>query len=162
VDFTTADLCDEYPQLIRVLDPLFRNYGGTDRFSGPVETVQVYEDNAVVRETLEAQGRGRVLVVDGGGSFRCALVGGHLGQLAQRNGWSGLLINGCVRDMLELARISIGIRALNTVPMRSAKEGKGTSAQRSPLPGSPSLREKFSMPTPTGSSSPTASWCSRG
>jgi regulator of ribonuclease activity A len=126
VDFTTADLCDEYPQLIRVLDPLFRNYGGTDRFSGPVETVQVYEDNAVVRETLEAQGRGRVLVVDGGGSFRCALVGGHLGQLAQRNGWSGLLINGCVRDMLELARISIGIRALNTVPMRSAKEGKGS------------------------------------
>jgi regulator of ribonuclease activity A len=126
VDFTTADLCDEYPQLIRVLDPLFRNYGGTDRFSGPVETVQVYEDNTVVRETLEAQGRGRVLVVDGGGSFRCALVGGHLGQLAQRNGWSGLLINGCVRDMLELARISIGIRALNTVPMRSAKEGKGS------------------------------------
>ncbi len=125
MDFTTADLCDEYPQLIRVLDPLFRNYGGTDRFSGPVETVQVYEDNIVVRETLEAQGRGRVLVVDGGGSFRCALVGGHLGQLAQRNGWSGLLINGCVRDTLELARISIGIRALNTVPMRSAKEGKG-------------------------------------
>jgi regulator of ribonuclease activity A len=126
VDFTTADLCDEYPQLIRVLDPLFRNYGGTDRFSGPVETVQVYEDNAVVRETLETQGRGRVLVVDGGGSLRCALVGGRLGQLAQRNGWSGLLINGCVRDTVELARISVGIRALNTVPMRSAKEGKGS------------------------------------
>jgi regulator of ribonuclease activity A len=126
VDFTTADLCDEYPELIRVLDPLFRNYGGSDRFSGPVETVQVYEDNAVVRETLEAQGSGRVLVVDGGGSFRCALVGGRLGQLAQRNGWSGLLINGCVRDAFELARISVGIRALNTVPMRSAKEGKGS------------------------------------
>jgi regulator of ribonuclease activity A len=126
VDFTTADLCDEYPQLIRVLNPLFRNYGGTDRFSGPVETVQVYEDNAVVRETLETQGRGRVLVVDGGGSLRCALVGGRLGQLAQRNGWSGLLINGCVRDTVELARITIGIRALNTVPLRSAKEGKGS------------------------------------
>ena len=126
MDFTTADLCDEYPELIRVLDPLFRNYGGADRFSGPVETVQVYEDNAMVRETLEAQGSGRVLVVDGGGSFRCALVGGRLGQLAQRNGWSGLLINGCVRDTFELARISVGLRALNTVPMRSAKEGKGS------------------------------------
>jgi regulator of ribonuclease activity A len=125
VDFTTADLCDEYSQLIRVLDPLFRNYGGTDRFSGPVETVQVYEDNAVVREKLETQGRGRVLVVDGGGSLRCALVGGRMGQLAQRNGWSGLLINGCVRDTVELARITIGIRALNSVPLRSAKEGKG-------------------------------------
>lgn len=126
MDFTTADLCDAHPQLISVLDPLFRNYGGTDRFSGSVETVQVYEDNAVVRETLEAQGGGRVLVVDGGGSLRCALVGGRLGLLAQRNGWSGLLINGCVRDTVELARITIGIRALNAVPMRSAKAGKGS------------------------------------
>jgi regulator of ribonuclease activity A len=126
VDFTTADLCDEHPQLISVLAPLFRNYGATERFSGPVETVQVYEDNAIVRETLETQGRGRVLVVDGGGSLRCALVGGRLGQLAQRNGWSGVLINGCVRDTVELSRITIGIRALNAVPMRGAKEGKGS------------------------------------
>ena len=126
MEFTTADLCDAYPQLIRVVDPLFRNYGGIDRFSGPVETVQVYEDNALVRETLESEGRGRVLVVDGGGSLRCALVGGRLGQLAQRNGWAGLLINGCVRDTLQLAGISVGIRALNSVPMRSAKEGKGS------------------------------------
>ncbi|HEX5575799.1 MAG TPA: ribonuclease E activity regulator RraA, partial [Gemmatimonadales bacterium] len=126
MDFTTADLCDEHPQLISVLDPLFRNYGGTERFSGPVETVQVYEDNAIVRETLETQGKGRVLVVDGGGSLRCALIGGRLGQLAQRNGWSGLLINGCVRDTVELARITIGVRALNAVPMRSAKERKGS------------------------------------
>jgi regulator of ribonuclease activity A len=126
VQFTTADLCDAYPQLIRVLEPLFRNYGAAERFSGPVETVKVYEDNAVVRETLEGQGRGRVLVVDGGGSLRCALVGGRLGQLAQSNGWSGMVINGCVRDTPELARISVGIRALNTVPMRSAKEGQGS------------------------------------
>ena len=126
MDFTTADLCDAYPELIQVLHPLFRNYGATDRFSGPVETVQVYEDNAVVGEILETEGRGRVLVVDGGGSLRCALVGGRLGQLAHRNGWAGLLINGCVRDTFELARISVGIRALNAVPMRSAKEGTGS------------------------------------
>ena len=126
MELTTADLCDAYPQLIRVLDPCFRNYGGTDRFSGPIETVKVYEDNAVVREILETEGRGRVLVVDGGGSLRCALVGGRLGELAQSSGWSGLLINGCVRDTLELARIAVGIRALNAVPMRSGKEGKGS------------------------------------
>ena len=125
MEFTTADLCDAYPQLIHVIHPLFLNYGGLDRFCGLVETVQVFEDNALVRETLETEGSGRVLVVDGGGSLRCALVGGRLGQLAQDNGWVGLLINGCVRDTFELAEIPVGIRALNSVPMRSAKEGKG-------------------------------------
>jgi regulator of ribonuclease activity A len=108
------------------LEPLFRDYGASDHFSGPVETVQVFEDNALVRRTLEGKGDGRVLVVDGGGSLRCALVGGRLAQLARSNGWSGLLINGCVRDLVELARIPIGIRALNATPVRSSKEGKGS------------------------------------
>ena len=124
--FTTADLCDAYPESVRVLEPLFRDYGAIDHFSGPVETVQVFEDNALVRRTLEGDGQGRVLVVDGGGSLRCALVGGRLGQLARSNGWSGLLINGCVRDLLELAQTPIGIRALNATPLRSGKEGKGS------------------------------------
>jgi regulator of ribonuclease activity A len=126
VKFTTADLCDAYPDLIRAVEPRFYNYGGIDHFSGPVETVQVYEDNALVGEALEGQGRGRVLVVDGGGSLRCALVGGRLAELARKNGWSGLLINGCVRDTVELARISVGIRALNTSPCRGSKARKGT------------------------------------
>ena len=124
--FTTADLSDAYPESVRVLEPLFRDYGATDHFSGPVETVQVFEDNALVRRTLEGNGEGRVLVVDGGGSLKCALVGGRLAQLARSNGWSGLLINGCVRDLLELARVPIGIRALNATPVRSGKEGKGS------------------------------------
>ena len=124
--FTTADLSDAYPESVRVLEPLFRDYGATDHFSGPVETVQVFEDNALVRRTLEGNGEGRVLVVDGGGSLRCALVGGRLGQLARSHGWSGLLINGCVRDSVDLARISIGIRALTATPVRSGKEGKGS------------------------------------
>jgi regulator of ribonuclease activity A len=126
VHFNTADLCDAYPESIHVLEPLFRDYGGTERFSGPVETVQVFEDNALVRRTLECNGQGRVLVVDGGGSLRCALVGGRLGELARSNGWSGLLINGCVRDVVELAQTPIGIRALNATPLRSGKEGKGS------------------------------------
>jgi regulator of ribonuclease activity A len=126
VHFTTADLSDAYPESVRVLEPLFRDYGATDHFSGPVETVQVFEDNALVRRTLEGNGEGRVLVVDGGGSLKCALVGGRLAQLARSNGWSGLLINGCVRDLLELARVPIGIRALNATPVRSGKEGKGS------------------------------------
>ena len=124
--FTTADLSDGYPESVHVLEPLFRDYGTSDHFSGPVETVQVFEDNALVRRTLEGKGDGRVLVVDGGGSLRCALVGGRLAQLARSNGWSGLLINGCVRDLVELARIPIGIRALNATPVRSSKEGKGS------------------------------------
>jgi len=126
VHFTTADLSDAYPESVRVLEPLFRDYGASDHFSGLVETVQVFEDNALVRRTLEGKGDGRVLVVDGGGSLRCALVGGRLAQLARGNGWSGLLINGCVRDLVELARIPIGIRALNATPVRSSKEGKGS------------------------------------
>jgi regulator of ribonuclease activity A len=126
VHFTTADLSDAYPESVRVLEPLFRDYGASEHFSGPVETVQVFEDNALVRRTLEGKGDGRVLVVDGGGSLRCALVGGRLAQLARSNGWSGLLINGCVRDLVELARIPIGIRALNATPVRSGKEGKGS------------------------------------
>jgi regulator of ribonuclease activity A len=126
VHFTTADLSDAHPESVRVLEPLFRDYGASDHFSGPVETVQVFEDNALVRRTLEGKGHGRVLVVDGGASLRCALVGGRLAQLARSNGWSGLLINGCVRDLVELARIPIGIRALNATPVRSSKEGKGS------------------------------------
>jgi regulator of ribonuclease activity A len=127
VHFTTADLSDAHPESVRAFEPLFRDYGASDHFSGPVETVQVFEDNALVRRTLEGKGEGRVLVVDGGGSLRCALVGGRLAQLARSNGWSGLLINGCVRDLVELARIPIGIRALNATPVRSSKEGKGSA-----------------------------------
>jgi regulator of ribonuclease activity A len=127
VEFTTADLCDGYPELVQVVQPLFREYGGAPHFSGLIQTLQVHEDNALVRKILESEGDGRVLVVDGGGSLNCALVGGKLAQLAQSSGWSGLLINGCVRDRQELALVSLGIRALHTVPMRSAKAGTGSA-----------------------------------
>lgn len=125
MEFTTADLCDAFPGLVQVAQPLFREYGGVEKFAGPIETLRVHGDNTLVRETLETPGRGRVLVVDGGGSLRCALVGGRLAGLAQSNGWSGVIVNGCVRDSVEIRQLRVGIRALNAVPMRGGKNGAG-------------------------------------
>jgi len=128
--FATTDLCDDNPGLLEegllaVLPPLFRHFGGRSIFSGPVVTLKVHEDNSLVRATLETQGAGRVLVVDGGASLRRALVGGQLGLLAQNNGWAGVLVDGCVRDSAELAACEVGIMALATHPQRSAREGVG-------------------------------------
>jgi regulator of ribonuclease activity A len=125
VAFTTADLCDAFGPAVQVAAPIFRDYGGLSRFSGPIETVRVSEDNSLVAQILETAGQGRVLVVDGGGSLRCALVGGRLAGLAQTNGWAGLVINGCVRDAAELRDIPVGVRGINTSPMRSGKTGSG-------------------------------------
>jgi len=125
VEFTTPDLCDAYPELVQVVEPMFHEYGALAKFSGPIETLKVFEDNALVRKVLETEGKGRVLVIDGGGSLRCALVGGRLGTLAQSKGWSGMLINGGVRDSAELSQVPIGIRALKAIPVRSAKNGTG-------------------------------------
>jgi regulator of ribonuclease activity A len=125
VEFATADLCDAFADQVQVLEPVFREYGGVPRFSGAIETLRVFEDNTLVGQALETDGQGRVLVVDGGGSLRCALLGGRLGALAQRNGWAGVLVNGCVRDVDELRVVRIGIRALNISPRRSEKRGTG-------------------------------------
>lgn len=123
--FTTADLCDSFAASLQLAQPLFQDFGGASRFAGQVETLRVFEDNALVRQALETKGQGRVLVVDGGGSLRSALVGGRLAALAQENGWAGLIINGCVRDSMETRRVALGIKALNTCPMRSGKSGAG-------------------------------------
>ncbi len=123
--FRTADLCDAHESAVRVAEPIFRDYGGEPDFCGPIATVKVYEDNVLVRRALETPGRGRVLVVDGGGSLRYALVGDMLAGLAQANGWAGIVVNGCVRDAAELANIPIGIKALATNPLKSKKGGAG-------------------------------------
>ena len=123
--FATADLCDEFGEGVRVAEPAFRDYGGASSFCGLVATVRVFEDNVLVREALEEEGRGRVLVVDGGGSTRCALVGGRLAELAHENGWAGIVVNGCIRDSAEMSPLPVGVKALNTSPRRSAKEGTG-------------------------------------
>jgi regulator of ribonuclease activity A len=94
--FATPELCDEFGAEVRVAEPLFRDFGGVERFAGPIATLRVFEDNALVRQALEMPGAGRVLVVDGGGSLRSALVGGNLAALAHENGWSGLVVYGCI------------------------------------------------------------------
>ena len=131
MDFTTADLCDQFEAEVQVAEPLFRDFGGVRRFAGAIETVRVQDDNVLVREVLSGEGRDRVLVVDGGGSLRCALLGGQLATLAQTNGWTGVVVNGCVRDCPELAATAIGVKALHTSPRRSGKTGAGQ--QNTPL-----------------------------
>ena len=123
--FATPDLCDEFGAEVRVAEPLFRDFGGVERFAGPIATLRVFEDNALGRQALETPGTGRVLVIDGGGSLRSALVGGNLAALAHENGWSGLVVYGCIRDAAEIAGTPVGVKALHAVPRRSAKAGAG-------------------------------------
>jgi regulator of ribonuclease activity A len=120
MSFATTDLSDAHPEA-QVADPVFRDFGGKVAFHGPAKTLKVFEDNAMVRSTLETPGEGRVLVVDGGGSMRCALVGGQLGELAVKNNWAGILVNGCVRDTGELTEQAVGIKALAVHPKKSEK-----------------------------------------
>ncbi|WP_235445688.1 ribonuclease E activity regulator RraA [Gulbenkiania indica] len=125
MDFQTTDLCDAHEEAVRVVDPILGSYGGTSRFFGRIETLKLFEDNSLVRETLGEPGNGRVLVVDGGGSQRCALVGDQIGELAVRNGWAGVVVYGCIRDSVALGRLPLGIRALATHPRKSVKRGEG-------------------------------------
>lgn len=122
----TADICDDFPA-VAVAEPIFTDFGGRPEFAGPIFTVKVFEDNTLVRKTIETDGDGSVLVVDGGGSLRCALVGDRLAGLAVDNGWVGIVLWGCVRDAAALARLDIGIRALATHPRRSVKRNEGSA-----------------------------------
>ncbi|BET25595.1 regulator of ribonuclease activity A [Limnobacter thiooxidans] len=126
----TTDICDANEDKIaagtlRVVAPIFKSWGKSTQFMGQAHTLKVFEDNSLVRSALEKDGRGKVLVVDGGGSTRCALVGGNLGLLADKNNWAGIVVYGCVRDTLELNSCQVGIRALAAHPMKSQKRGVG-------------------------------------
>lgn len=129
---STPDLCDAHEAALlsgrlRVLPPVFQNYGGAEAMSGPIVTLKCFEDNTLVRAMLETAGQGRILVVDGGGSDRCALVGGGLGLLAEKNGWAGVLVNGCVRDLSELIEAQVGVWAIANHPRKSLKAGTGVT-----------------------------------
>ena len=124
-ELLTADLCDAYSDELQIAEPIFRSFGGRDTFHGEAAVVSVFEDNVLVKARLGEPGRGRVLVVDGGGSLRVALMGDNVATLAQQNGWAGLVIHGCIRDSVEVAEIDIGVLALATCPRKSAKEGRG-------------------------------------
>lgn len=121
----TADLIDDHADILSVCSAQFRQFGGRARFAGAIRTLRLFEDNALVRRVLSEPGHGAVLVIDGGGSLRRALVGDLIGALAVANGWAGLVVRGAVRDSVALAELDIGIKALGTNPAKSAKAGVG-------------------------------------
>jgi len=119
------DICDQFIDEIVVFDPVFQDFGGKPKFCGEIMTVRCFEDNSLVAETVRTPGQGRVLVVDGGGSLRRALLGDLLAAAAVDNGWQGLVINGAVRDVEILETIDLGVKALAACPVKTDKRGEG-------------------------------------
>jgi len=124
-NFQTADICDEHMEVVSCAHPIFKSFGKKTSFWGQVVTIKLFEDNSFVRKQLETNGKGKVLVVDGGGSTRCALVGDRLAQLAIDNQWEGILVYGCIRDSKIINQMKVGIRAINTSPIKSIKRNVG-------------------------------------
>jgi regulator of ribonuclease activity A len=125
MNFTVPDICDDFLPELQALQPLFTEFGAKKKFYGEIVTIKCFEDNSLVKQTLGTDGQGKVLVVDGGGSLRCALLGDMLGVMAAKNGWLGAVINGCVRDVEILKTIDLGVRALNCHPLKSNKRNEG-------------------------------------
>jgi regulator of ribonuclease activity A len=122
---STADLYDAHRPDVTVLDPVIRHFGGRTQFGGEIATVHVHEDNVLMREMLGTEGDGRVLVVDGGGSTWCALLGDRMAQRAIDNGWTAIVLNACIRDSVEVATMPVGVMAIGTSPRKSRKNGIG-------------------------------------
>ena len=125
--FTTADLCDSHSSEtgFQIAEPIFKDFGSSPCFSGQISTVKVFEDNVLIRQILEKKVNQRILVIDGGGSHRCALLGENLTNTACQNGWQGIIIYGCLRDSDDINKLPIGIRALHPHPLKSHKKGTG-------------------------------------
>ncbi len=127
MEIKTTDLCDKYPDKVRIAEPIgFKDYGGNKSFSGKIHTVKCLDDNSFVRKALETNGEGKVLVVHGGASQHCALLGDMLAELAIRNKWNGIIVNGCIRDSAAIAKLPVGVKALNTIPLKSQKRDVGS------------------------------------
>ena len=125
IEYLTTDLCDAHEDKIRVVEPMFASYGGRLSFFGRIATLKLFEDNSLVRKAVESAGEGRVLVIDGGGSLRRALVGDQLAALAVKNGWAGIVVYGCIRDSRAISDMDIGVFALDTHPMKTIKRNVG-------------------------------------
>ncbi|QQP98653.1 ribonuclease E activity regulator RraA [Lysobacter enzymogenes] len=121
----TCDLCDRHDARVRVLDLPLRDYGGRIAFAGTVSTIKAYEDNSRVREAVAEPGAGRVLVIDGGGSSRRAMLGDQLAALAVDNGWAGVVVFGAIRDSAAIGAMALGVKALGTCPRKTEKSGQG-------------------------------------
>jgi len=129
MEICTADLWDEYAEELTLLNVSFNHYGKIDNFEGKVVTLKVYEDNSLVKKELQSNGKGKVLVVDGGGSKRCALVGDNLAKLAIDNEWSGVVVYACIRDSKQINEMNVGIKALGTCPVKSIKRNVGLKGE---------------------------------
>lgn len=127
MSLTTAYLCDNYSsnENFHIAEPLLQSYGGKQNFSGSITTLRCFEDNAFIKKILAEKVENRVLVVDGGGSHRCALLGAELATMAFKNGWQGIVIYGCIRDTALLTQIPIGIMALHTNPLLCHSKNNG-------------------------------------
>ncbi|WEK57198.1 MAG: ribonuclease E activity regulator RraA [Candidatus Brevundimonas phytovorans] len=121
----TADLCDAHPDKVKVCHVPFRSFGQVTAFHGPIRTLSVLDDNALVRQALERPGQGAVLVVNGGGSLKRALVGDNLARLAIDNGWAGIIVFGAIRDSAVIDSMGIGIRAVGAIPLRADRDAIG-------------------------------------
>ena len=121
----TADLCDAHEDKVHVVAPMFRSFGGRPAFGGEISTLKLFEDNSLVRKALESPGNGKVLVIDGGASMRCALVGDQLAELGVKNGWTGVIAYGCIRDSKAIGQMDIGVFALGTHPRKTVKRNTG-------------------------------------
>ncbi len=125
MNVSTPDLCDAYPDLARILEPIFKNYGGKTSFGGEIVTVKCFEDNSRVKENAGKPGQGKVMVVDGGGSLKKALLGDLITEAALNNGWEGFIIYGCIRDVEPISTMKIGVKALNSIPLKTQRKGEG-------------------------------------
>lgn len=125
MDLLTTDLCDAHEDKVRVVEPMFNSFGGRGAFLGRIATLKLFEDNSLVRKTLESPGEGRVLVIDGGGSLRRALVGDQLAALGVKNSWAGIIVYGCIRDSRVIGEMDIGVFAIDTHPMKTVKKNVG-------------------------------------
>jgi regulator of ribonuclease activity A len=124
MQYVTPDLCDEYPE-VKVVEPMFNNYGGRESFGGEIVTVKCFEDNSVVKALVDEPGAGKVMVVDGGGSMRAALLGDMLAEKAASNGWEGIVVYGCIRDIDVIMETDLGVQALGIHPRKTDKRGVG-------------------------------------
>ena len=125
MELLTTDLCDAHEDKVRVVEPMFNSFGGRASFFGRIATLKLFEDNSLVRKALESAGEGRVLVIDGGGSLRRALVGDQLAALGVENGWAGIVVYGCIRDSRAIGDMDIGVFAIDTHPMKTLKKNVG-------------------------------------
>ncbi len=119
------EICDQYADKVKILNPILSNYGARQTFYGEIVTLKAFEDNSKIRELLSHSGEGKVLVVDAGGSLRHAMLGDMLADMAASNGWSGILIHGCIRDVNAISKIDLGVHALGVHPLKTEKRGLG-------------------------------------